>query len=125
MISLEISKLLYARLCQFGEDNGIKEGESLIEFALAMAEKSSRVRGVSNLLRELKQAGYKYDFARHWYVQTQHRKVISMQFVADHSLETICAAMAEHSPSTDWQFYFLEEPTPAVREQLIALLPCK
>jgi hypothetical protein len=72
----------------------------------------------SRLLRE---AGYAYDFERMVYVNSAKKKVFSIEFVDDHSEAEIRRRLDEHT-NGEWNFYFNQEPSPAVKRELESVL---
>jgi hypothetical protein len=77
---------------------------------------------VSQQKRQVLQSnGYYYDFDRMIYLNRDRRKVFSYEAVADHDDAWLQRCIQEPS-SPDWTIYFNEEPSAAVREDLIRYL---
>lgn len=71
----------------------------------------------------LEEAGYAYVFDRMIYVNRDARKVLSVQFVADHSETELMDSINEpHSLDGQWRFYFSSPPSESVKQQLSAIL---
>jgi len=71
----------------------------------------------------LEEAGYAYSFDRLIYVNKSARKIFSIEFVQDNSEGEIETRINEPAPPPgEWRFYFSNEPSPAVRRELSALL---
>jgi len=72
----------------------------------------------SRLLRE---AGYAYDFERMVYVNSAKKKVFSIEFIDDHNETEIRSCLDEHNGGK-WNFYFNQQPSPAVMRELESAL---
>jgi hypothetical protein len=68
--------------------------------------------------RLLNDAGYAYNFDRLAYVNRAAKKVFAVETVEDHTEEWLARKIAEPNSSGDWKFY--EEPSVAVRRELVA-----
>jgi len=70
----------------------------------------------------LKQAGYRYNFDRMVYVNRAAKKLFSVEAVEDNSEDWLGEKIAERNDTGEWQFYFNEGPSDAVRRDFIAEL---
>ncbi len=59
-------------------------------------------------------ANYRYDFDRDLYVNREARKAFSLEFVDDHSEETVRRAIQEETEGNAWRFYFNDKPSEGV-----------
>ena len=70
----------------------------------------------------LRAAGFRYNFDRMAYINRSDRKIVSVEAIADNSLDWLRSLIADASNSHDWTFYFTMEPSPAVRQAFLAAL---
>jgi hypothetical protein len=68
----------------------------------------------------LADAGYLFDYVNGTYVNKSRKVVVSLKFTDDVSAEELEARLAAAPRSAEWQFLFLESPSPRVRQELIA-----
>ena len=73
-------------------------------------------------LKEKKQildlAGFAYDFYHEVYVNRKTRKIISVDFIEDHSATELEERVRRTTDGATWQFHFNNEPAASVRRQL-------
>jgi hypothetical protein len=118
-VVLEVTQQLYKRLCAFGDANGIKEGESLVEFALNKAQPP--LNETAQKVALFNRYKYLWSFRHRCFASEQERKIFSSEFVESSSIAKLQVAL-EMQSTIRWQFYFLEPPTPMVREQMIVAI---
>jgi hypothetical protein len=70
----------------------------------------------------LKNAGYSYSFERELYLNRKAKKAFSVEFVEDNSEEEIERRIQESIPDDEWDFFFVDPPSPAVKRELTNLL---
>jgi len=70
----------------------------------------------------LRSAGFRYHFDRMAYVNSQAKKVVSVEAVEDHSEDWLRQLIAQANDSGDWRFYFDQPPSPAVIQAFLAEL---
>jgi hypothetical protein len=70
----------------------------------------------------LKQAGYRYNFDRMVYINRDARKIFSVEAIEDKPEEWLIEKIAEKNDDGEWQFFFNEAPSPAVRRDFLAEL---
>jgi hypothetical protein len=63
-------------------------------------------------------AGFVYEFYREVYVNRKEKKIISMDFIEDHSAAELTRRLRQETDGTTWQFLFNNEPAASVRRQL-------
>ena len=63
-------------------------------------------------------AGFVYEFYREVYVNRKAKKIISMDFIEEHSARQLGLALQRANDGTDWQFLFMDDPPPSVKHQL-------
>lgn len=70
----------------------------------------------------LRSAGFRYHFDRMAYVNSKAKKVVSVEFVEDHSEDWLKDVIEQANDSGDWRFYFDEPPSQAVKRAFLAEL---
>lgn len=70
----------------------------------------------------LRDGEYWYNYLRMVYVNRKARKVLSVQWVEEHSEQELASEIARHNDTDDWQFCFNDEPSDYVRDVLSAEL---
>ena len=70
----------------------------------------------------LRSAGFRYHFDRMAYVNSQARKVVSVEAVEDHPSEWLRQVIDQENESGDWRFYFEEPPSASVVREFLAEL---
>lgn len=70
----------------------------------------------------LMQAGYVYSFDREVYYNHETKKVFSLEFIEDHSVEVLAGRIAEVNGGAAWRFYFNAAPSDTVRRELVVAL---
>ena len=70
----------------------------------------------------LDQGGYRYYIKRMSYVNLEKKKIFSMIWLDANSPESLAEKVAEPNDTSDWQFYFTEEPSRYVRDLLTSEL---
>ena len=68
----------------------------------------------------LTRAGFRYNFVRMSYINRLAKKVFSQEAVEDHSEEWLLDKIREPNSSGDWQFYFNEQPSVAMKREFLA-----
>jgi hypothetical protein len=69
----------------------------------------------------LENAGYRYSFDRELYFNREAKKAFSVEFVEDHSEEEMKRRL-DQMPGADWQFFFNDPPSNAVKRELASIL---
>ncbi len=64
----------------------------------------------------LHSAGFRYSFRRMAYINTNAKKVVSVEALEEHSGDWLRQMIAQVNDSGDWLFYF-DEPLPAAVKQ--------
>lgn len=82
------------------------------------AEDTGRMTTQATKSKVLEDAGYVYSFDRQAYVNRTKKKIFSIEFVEDHSVERLQQSIAESNSERGWQMYFNTEPSPSVRREL-------
>ena len=78
---------------------------------------------VANKAQILDDAGYAYSVEREIYVNRDVRKVFSVEFIEDRDEAELEAAIsAPPPPAGEWLFYFITEPSEAVKRDLYIAL---
>jgi hypothetical protein len=70
----------------------------------------------------LQAAGYRYDIDSQLYVNRSAKKAFSVPFIDDNSVDDIARMIQEQSTAPEWRFFFVQEPSVTVREQLVNML---
>lgn len=75
-----------------------------------------------NILKEdyLINHGFRYDFNREIFYNKKSKKVFSIEAVKDHDKQWLELSLKD--PNNDWEFYFNNDPSINIREQLIRYL---
>jgi hypothetical protein len=68
--------------------------------------------------RILDGAGFIYEFYHEVYVNRKEKKVISVDFIEDHTAAELKLRVQEETDGTAWHFLFNNEPAASVRHQL-------
>lgn len=71
--------------------------------------------------RILDEAGYFYNFEREIYVNRKTKKAFSVDFIEDRDEEEIQKCIRQ-LPDGGWHFYFISDPSEAVRRELESVL---
>ncbi len=66
----------------------------------------------------LEDTGYAYNFERMVYFNQATKKVLSVEFVEDHSESDLRKCISEATNRADWRFYFNSPPSGAVKREL-------
>ena len=69
----------------------------------------------------LEGAGYRYSFDRELYFNRDARKAFSVEFIEDNS-EAELKRRVEQMPAVEWQFFFNNPPSDAVKRELAGIL---
>ncbi|MGA7416061.1 MAG: hypothetical protein WBW33_36665 [Bryobacteraceae bacterium] len=69
----------------------------------------------------LESAGYRYSFDREVYFNREAKKAFSVEFIEDNS-ETELKRRIEQMSGADWQFFFNNPPSDAVKRELASVL---
>lgn len=64
-------------------------------------------------------ADYHYNFDRDMFVNLRAKKAFSLEFVDDHSEETVRDGINEPTDGTAWRFYFNTPPSVAKQQMLV------
>jgi hypothetical protein len=92
-------------------------------FGLKLRQMDVAFRKPLTKSRILEDAGYGYNFGRRLYVNRKQKKAFSLAFLENHSEAEIEQwIQGGETHGEEWQFYFNETPTDAVRRQLADLL---
>jgi hypothetical protein len=73
---------------------------------------------LSEKRRILDAAGFIYEFYREVYVNRKEKKIISMDFIEDHTAAELENKLRQNTDGSNWQFLFNNEPPASVRHQL-------
>ena len=68
--------------------------------------------------RVLRDAGYKYYFDRALYLNRKTKKAFSIEFVEDKPADELEQKIAEDTTGPGWHFFFTQEPSDAVQQEL-------
>ncbi len=69
----------------------------------------------------LENAGYRYSFDRELYFNREAKKAFSVEFIEDNA-ETELKRRIEQMSGADWQFFFNNPPSDAVKRELASVL---
>jgi hypothetical protein len=73
-------------------------------------------------LREKRQildaAGFVYEFYHEVYVNRKEKKIISLDFIEDHTAAELQKRIRQETDGRTWQFHFNNQPANSVRHQL-------
>ncbi|MEW6355650.1 MAG: hypothetical protein AB1696_04940 [Planctomycetota bacterium] len=76
---------------------------------------------ISEKVKLLREHGYRYYARRDLYVNSEVKKVFSLEWIEDNSIDQLRASLLEQNSSGDWLFYFnAGDPSPYVRQTLIS-----
>ena len=84
--------------------------------------RQSEVPSLATKRELLMDAGFVYSFDRDVYYNRETRKVFSVEFVDDHSVEELDRCIHEGTEGEDWRFYFNTPPSESVQRQLQGVL---
>ena len=62
--------------------------------------------------------GFSYDLDREVYVNRRSRKVFSVEFIEDHSVDHLRRSISEKVDNRKWYFYFNTQPSDRARREL-------
>jgi hypothetical protein len=88
---------------------------------LRYKEENSTLANVATKQQILEGAGYRYSFDREVYFNRQAKKAFSVDFVEDKPEEELKRHI-EETPAKDWQFFFNNPPSDAVKRELTNVL---
>lgn len=66
----------------------------------------------------LEGAGFDYSFDRDVYYNRETKKIFSVEFVEDHTVEELDSRIRERPAGDKWRFYFNETPSGSVSREL-------
>lgn len=62
--------------------------------------------------------GFSYDFDREVYYNRDSKKVFSVEYIEDHSVDDLAKRISEDGRNGQWYFYFNAEPPDWARREL-------